>query len=454
MPTKAKKAVAKKAPAKKTATKKVASKKVAKPVDNNALAVETYKKSGGGWTTHAKMPVNTLAELAVAYTPGIAEPCRRIKVDPDLSYELTPRGNLVAVISDGTRVLGLGDIGMAGVPVMTGKSVLFKTFADVNALPLVLDTKDKEAFITTVKYLQKNFAGVNLEDIQSPKCYEIEERLKAICEIPIFHDDQHGTAIACLAAVTGALRLVKKKIATATIVVNGCGAAGSAIARLLVNMGAKNVLCVERWGILYKGMDAPLDFVQKQLSETTNPGMIKGDLTTAAKGADVLIGVSAPGIFTKDIMQTMAKNAIVFAMANPVPECYYHDAKEAGVRVAGTGRSDAPNQVNNVIVFPGVFRGAIAVRAKAITEEMKVAAVHAISNLLSDKDLRDDHVIVDAFDPRVAPAVAKAVAEVAMKTGMARVKVDPDKLYKDTMKRVKEYRAKNNAYAKAGPKKK
>lgn len=449
MATKATKAVAKKAPA-----KKVASKKAAKPVDNNALAVETYKKSGGGWTTHAKMPVNTLAELAVAYTPGIAEPCRRIKADPDLSYELTPRGNLVAVISDGTRVLGLGDIGMAGVPVMTGKSVLFKTFADVNALPLVLDTKDKEAFITTVKYLQKNFAGVNLEDIQSPKCYEIEERLKAICEIPIFHDDQHGTAIACLAAVTGALRLVKKKISTATIVVNGCGAAGSAIARLLVNMGAKNVLCVERFGILYKGMDAPLDFVQRQLSETTNPGLIKGDLEIAAKGADVLIGVSAPGVFTKEIMQSMAKDAIVFAMANPVPECYYKDAKEAGVRVAGTGRSDAPNQVNNVIVFPGVFRGAIAVRAKAITEEMKVAAVNAISGLLSDKDLRDDHVIVDAFDPRVAPAVAKAVAEVAMKTGMARVNIDADKLYKDTMKRVKEYRTKNNAYAKAGTKKK
>ncbi|MCQ2363368.1 MAG: NADP-dependent malic enzyme [Acidaminococcaceae bacterium] len=454
MATKATSAAAKKAPAKKTAAKKVVAKKAVKPVDNNALAVETYKKSGGGWTTHAKMPVNTLAELAVAYTPGIAEPCRRIKADPDLSYELTPRGNLVAVISDGTRVLGLGDIGMAGVPVMTGKSVLFKTFADVNALPLVLDTKDKEAFITTVKYLQKNFAGVNLEDIQSPKCYEIEERLKAICEIPIFHDDQHGTAIACLAAVTGALRLVKKNIATATIVVNGCGAAGSAIARLLVNMGAKNVLCVERFGILYKGMDAPLDFVQRQLSETTNPGLIKGDLEVAAKGADVLIGVSAPGVFTKDIMQSMAKNAIVFAMANPVPECYYQDAKEAGVRVAGTGRSDAPNQVNNVIVFPGVFRGAIAVRAKAITEEMKVAAVNAISGLLSDKDLRDDHVIVDAFDPRVAPAVAKAVAEVAMKTGMARVNIDADKLYKDTMRRVKEYRVKNNAYAKAGLKKK
>ncbi len=450
MAGKSEKTIAKKPDAK----KKVVAKKVAKPVDNNALAVETYKKSGGGWTTHAKMPVNTLAELAVAYTPGIAEPCRRIKADPDLSYELTPRGNLVAVISDGTRVLGLGDIGMAGVPVMTGKSVLFKTFADVNALPLVLDTKDKEAFITTVKYLQKNFAGVNLEDIQSPKCYEIEERLKAICEIPIFHDDQHGTAIACLAAVTGALRLVKKKISTATIVVNGCGAAGSAIARLLVNMGAKNVLCVERWGILYKGMDAPMDFVQKQLSETTNPGLIKGDLETAAKGADVLIGVSAPGVFTKEIMQSMAKDAIVFAMANPVPECYYQDAKDAGVRVAGTGRSDAPNQVNNVIVFPGVFRGAIAVRAKAITEEMKVAAVKAISDLLNDKDLRDDHVIVDAFDPRVAPAVARAVAKVAMETGMARVNVDPEKLYKDTMKRVKEYRLKNNAYAKAGLKKK
>lgn len=449
-----KKVAAKKAASKKTTLKKVVKKTVAKQVDNGELAVATYKKSTGGWTTHAKMPVNTLAELAVAYTPGIAEPCRRIQKDPDLSYELTPRGNLVAVISDGTRVLGLGDIGMAGVPVMTGKSVLFKTFADVNALPLVLDTKDKEAFITTVKYLQKNFAGVNLEDIQSPKCYEIEERLKQICEIPIFHDDQHGTAIACLAAVTGALRLVKKNIKTARIVVNGCGAAGSAIARLLVNLGAKNVLSLDRWGILYKGMDAPLDFVQKQISETTNPKKIKGGLAVAANGADVLIGVSAPGIFTKEIMQSMAKDAIVFAMANPVPECYYQDAKDAGVRVAGTGRSDAPNQVNNVIVFPGVFRGAIATRAKAITEDMKVAAVNAIADLINPKDLRDDYVIVDAFDPRVAPAVARAVAKVAMAKGLARVKVDPEELYKDTMKRVKEYRLKNNAYAAAGTRKK
>lgn len=448
MPTK--KTNAKKV-AKKTVVKKAAPKKV---VNQGALAIEAYRSTKGGWTTHAKMPVNTLAELAIAYTPGIAEPCKLIKENEDLSFDLTPRGNLVAVISDGTRVLGLGDIGMAGVPVMTGKSVLFKTFADVNALPLVLDTKDKEAFITTVKYLQKNFAGINLEDIQSPKCYEIEERLKQICDIPVFHDDQHGTAIACLAAVTGALRLVKKKMETARIVVNGCGAAGSAIARLLVNLGAKNVLCLDRWGILYKGMDAPLDFVQRKLSETTNPKKIKGGLAVAADGADVLIGVSAPGIFIKEIMQSMARDAIVFAMANPVPECYYQDAKDAGVRVAGTGRSDAPNQVNNVIVFPGVFRGAIATRAKAITEDMKVAAVKAIADLIAPKDLRDDYVIPDAFDPRVAPAVARAVAKVAMDKGLARVKVDPEQLYKDTMKRVKEYRMKNNAYAQAGKRKK
>lgn len=447
-----KKVAAKAAPEKKVVAKKAApAKKVVAKQTDKKPTVEVYRATKGGWTTHAKMPVNTLADLAVAYTPGIAEPCKLIKENEDLSFELTPRGNMVAVISDGTRVLGLGDIGAAaGIPVMTGKSILFKTFADVNAVPLLLDTKDKEAFITTVKYLQKNFAGVNLEDIQSPKCYEIEERLKQICDIPIFHDDQHGTAIACLAAVTGALRLVGKKMATAKIVVNGCGAAGSAIARLLVNLGAKNVLCIDRWGILYKGMDAPLDPVQKYLSEVTNKKLVKGGLAKAADGADVLIGVSAPGIFTKEIMQSMAKDAIVFAMANPVPECYYQDAKDAGVRVAGTGRSDAPNQVNNVIVFPGVFRGAIATRAKAITEDMKVAAVKAIADLIDPKDLRDDYVIPDAFDPRVAPAVAAAVAKVAIEKGLARVIVDPEKLRKETMQRVKEYRAKNNAYDAAG----
>lgn len=434
---------------KKTAKKKSVVKKVSPNV-----AVELYRKTSGGWTTHAKMPVNNLADLAVAYTPGIAEPCKLIKENEDLSFELTPRGNMIAIVSDGTRVLGLGDIGIAGLPVMTGKAVLFKTFADVNALPLVLDTKDKEAFITTVKYLQKNFAGINLEDIQSPKCYEIEDRLKQICDVPVFHDDQHGTAIACVSALLGALRLVKKDIKTAKIVVNGCGAAGSAIGRLLVNMGAKNVLMVEQVGILYKGMSAKLDYIQKHLSEVTNKNKVKGGLAVAANGADVLIGCSAPGIFTKEIMQSMAKDAIVFAMANPVPECYYQDAKDVGVRVAGTGRSDAPNQVNNVTVFPGVFRGAIATRAKAITEDMKVAAVYAIADLIAPKDLKDDYIVPDAFDERVAPSVACAVAKVAMEKGLARVQVDLKQLYKDTMKRVKEYRMKNNAYANAGTRKK
>lgn len=433
MATKKTTAAAKKAPAKKAPAKKAAAKKITAP--------ELYLKNAGIWSTHSKVAVKNRADLAVVYTPGIAEPCKIIKEDENKGFELTPRGNFVAVISDGTRVLGLGDIGAAaGTPVMTGKSILFKNFADIDAIPLLLDTKDKEAFIYCVKLLQKNFGGINLEDISSPKCYEIEDRLKEICEIPIFHDDQHGTAIACLSAVTGALRLVKKTLATAKFVVNGCGAAGSAIGRLLVNMGAKNVIMVDRWGCLYDGIPEKLDPVQAKLAKVTNKKKLKGGLKEAAKGADVLIGLSAPNVFTKEIMQSMAKDAIVFAMANPVPECTYADAKAAGVRVAGTGRSDAPNQVNNVTVFPGVFRGALDVRATKITEEMKVAAVKAIADLINPKDLRDDYVVPDAFDPRVAPAVAAAVAATAIKQGLARKIVDPEVVRKNTAARVAKYR--------------
>lgn len=400
-------------------------------------ALKLHMDNNGKIAVVSKVPIATRHDLAIAYTPGVAEPCKDIKEDKNLSFEYTCRGNMVAIITDGTRVLGLGDIGPeAAMPVMEGKAALFKTFGDVDAVPVCLDTKDPDEFIRTVKLLQPNYAGVNLEDISSPKCYEIEDKLKEICDIPVFHDDQHGTAIACLSAVLGALRFVKKDIATAKFVVNGCGAAGSAIGRLLVNMGAQHVIMVDRFGALYEGIDAKLDRIQSYLATVTNKEHKQGTLADVAKGADVMIGASAPNIFTKEIMQSMADKAIVFALANPVPETSYDAAKEAGVAVAGTGRSDRPNQVNNVTVFPGVFRGAIDVRARAITEEMKVAAVYAIADLIDEKDLREDYVVPDAFDPRVAPAVAAAVAKVAIEKGLARKIVDPEVVRANTAKRI------------------
>ena len=400
-------------------------------------ALKLHMDNNGKIAVVSKVPIATRHDLAIAYTPGVAEPCKDIKEDKNLSFEYTCRGNMVAIITDGTRVLGLGDIGPeAAMPVMEGKAALFKTFGDVDAVPVCLDTKDPDEFIRTVKLLQPNYAGVNLEDISSPKCYEIEDKLKEICDIPVFHDDQHGTAIACLSAVLGALRFVKKDIATAKFVVNGCGAAGSAIGRLLVKMGAQNVIMVDRFGALYEGIDAKLDRIQSYLATVTNKEHKQGTLADVAKGADVMIGASAPNVFTKEIMQSMADKAIVFALANPVPETSYDAAKEAGVAVAGTGRSDRPNQVNNVTVFPGVFRGAIDVRARAITEDMKVAAVYAIADLIDEKDLREDYVVPDAFDPRVAPAVAAAVAKVAIEKGLARKIVDPEVVRANTAKRI------------------
>lgn len=400
-------------------------------------ALKLHMDNNGKIAVVSKVPIATRHDLAIAYTPGVAEPCKDIKEDKNLSFEYTCRGNMVAIITDGTRVLGLGDIGPeAAMPVMEGKAALFKTFGDVDAVPVCLDTKDPDEFIRTVKLLQPNYAGVNLEDISSPKCYEIEDKLKEICDIPVFHDDQHGTAIACLSAVLGALRFVKKDIATAKFVVNGCGAAGSAIGRLLVNMGAQNVIMVDRFGALYEGIDAKLDRIQSYLATVTNKEHKQGTLADVAKGADVMIGASAPNVFTKEIMQSMADKAIVFALANPVPETSYDAVKEAGVAVAGTGRSDRPNQVNNVTVFPGVFRGAIDVRARAITEDMKVAAVYAIADLIDEKDLREDYVVPDAFDPRVAPAVAAAVAKVAIEKGLARKIVDPEVVRANTAKRI------------------
>ena len=391
-------------------------------IREEAIQLRVAKK--GLLSTVPKIELKDRHDLSIAYTPGVAEPCKDIKEDKNLAFEYTWRGNLVAIVTDGTRVLGLGDIGPdAAMPVMEGKAILFKTFGGVDAVPICLDTKDPEEFIKTVKYLQPSFAGINLEDISSPKCYEIENRLKAEMDIPVFHDDQHGTAIAALSALYGALRYVKKSIGEVKIVINGAGAAGTAIANLLLNAGAKNVIMVDSKGALYEGRSS-FDQVQQALVQKTNLDKIKGKLIDIIDGADVLIGVSAPGAFTKEIIQKMNSRSIVFGLANPVPEIFYDEAIAAGAEVAGTGRSDAPHQVNNVTVFPGVFRGAFAVRASQINEEMKVAAARAISDLVSDDELKADFIVVDAFDPRVAPAVAAAVAEVAMKTGVARVQRD------------------------------
>lgn len=408
----------------------------------NEESLKVHREHNGKLATIPKAKLEDAHDLSVLYTPGVAEPCRKIKDDKDLSFEYTCRGNMVAVVSDGTRVLGLGNIGPeAGIPVMEGKSVLYKVFADVDAIPVCLDTSDKDKFIETVRYLQPNFAGINLEDIESPKCYDIEDALIEKMDIPVFHDDQHGTAIACAAALLGALRLVKKDIADVKIVANGAGAAGTAIVRLLLNLGAKHITMINSKGAMYEGMDmSRINRVQAELLKETNLEKKQGSLADIAKGADVILGVSKPGVFTADIIKNMNKDAIVLAMANPDPETSYADAKAAGARVVGTGRSDAPNQVNNVLVFPGLFRGAIDVRARKINDEMKKAAVYAIANLIPDEELREDYVIPGAFDPNVAPAVAAAVAKAAMDTGVARIKVDPEDVRKETLERTKKLR--------------
>ena len=406
-------------------------------MDYNKAALEMHEAHHGKVGIVSKVDVRSRDDLATAYTPGVAEPCRKIAAQPGDVYRYTFKGNMVAVVSNGTAVLGLGNIGPeAALPVMEGKAVLFKQFGGVDAFPVCIDAPDAASVIAACRAIAPTFGGINLEDIKSPECFEIEQTLEKELDIPVFHDDQHGTAIACLSAVMGALRYVKKDIKDVKVVVNGCGAAGSAIGRLFVSMGFPNVIMVERVGALYKGIDAKLDKIQRYLSEVTNPNMEKGTLAEVAKGADILVGVSGPNLFTKEIIGSMADKAIVFGLANPVPETSYDAAIAAGAAVAGTGRSDSPNQVNNVTVFPGVFRGAIDVRARAINEEMKVAAVYAIANLIDEKDLRADYVVPDAFDPRVAPAVAAAVAKAAMETGVARVKVDPEVVRANALKRI------------------
>ncbi|WP_455017332.1 NAD(P)-dependent malic enzyme [Oribacterium sinus] len=365
--------------------------------------------------------VDSKEALSLAYTPGVAEPCLVIQKDVEKSYELTRRWNTVAVVTDGTAVLGLGDIGPeAGMPVMEGKCVLFKAFGDVDAIPLCVRTKDVEEIVKTVSLLAGSFGGVNLEDISAPRCFEIEKRLKEVCDIPIFHDDQHGTAVVTLAGLINALKLTGKKIEEVKIVTSGAGAAGIAIIKLLISMGAKNVIMTDREGAIYKGREN-LNPIKMEMAEITNLSMEKGSLSDVIKNADVFIGVSAPGTLNKDMVKSMAEKPIIFACANPIPEIFPEDAKEAGAAVVSTGRSDFPNQINNVLCFPGIFRGALDVRAKDINDEMKVAAAYAIAELVSDQELNAEYILPAAFDERVKDAVAKAVSEAAKKSGVARV---------------------------------
>ena len=387
-------------------------------------SLKLHAKLNGKLDVVSKVKLENKEDLSLAYTPGVAEPCLAINKDYDKSFELTGRGNLVAVITDGTAVLGLGDIGPeAGMPVMEGKCVLFKTFGGVNAIPLCIRSKDVDEIVKTVKLLAGSFGGVNLEDISAPRCFEIEKRLKEDPEvdIPIFHDDQHGTAIVCVAATINALKLVGKKWEDVNIVFSGAGAAGEAIAQLMLKMGAKDVVMCDRTGIIYKGRTERMNPEKERIAEMTNKSCKKGTLKDAIVGADIFVGVSSPGVLTQDMVKTMAKDPIVMAMANPVPEIMPEEAKAAGAAVVGTGRSDYPNQINNVLAFPGLFRGALDCRARDINDEMNMAAAYAIAGLISDKELSPDYIIPAPFDKRVAPAVAAAVKEAAIRTGVNRI---------------------------------
>ena len=384
-------------------------------------SLKRHAKWGGKIEVISKVPCKTREDLSLAYTPGVAQPCLEIQKDINKSYELTRRHNLCAVITDGTAVLGLGDIGPeAGMPVMEGKCALFKAFADVDAFPLCVKTHDVDEFVNAVYLMSGSFGGINLEDISAPRCFEIEEKLKAKCDIPIFHDDQHGTAIITLAGLTNALKVVGKKKEDVKIVTSGAGAAAIAIVKLLLSAGFKNVVMTDRSGAIYEGREG-LNWIKKEMAQVTNLNKEKGQLKDVIVGADVFIGVSAPGTLTTEMVKTMAPDSIVFACANPVPEIFPDDAKAGGAKVISTGRSDYPNQINNVLAFPGIFRGTFDVRASDITEGMKVAAAEALANLISEDELSAEYIIPAAFDERVGPAVAKAVAEAARKDGVARI---------------------------------
>ena len=380
-------------------------------MDLKEKALAMHKEWNGKLETIAKSKVNSREDLAIAYTPGVAEPCKFIAEDKEAAYTYTMKANTVAVISDGSAVLGLGNIGpYAAMPVMEGKCVLFKEFGDVNAVPICLDTQDTEEIIATIKNIAPAFGGINLEDISAPRCFEIEERLKAMLDIPVFHDDQHGTAIVVLAGIINGLRVTGKKKEDCKVVVNGAGSAGVAITKLLLNYGFPHITMCDKTGMLCKGMEG-LNWMQEKMVEVTNLEHKTGTLADALKGADIFVGVSAPGIVSQEMVASMNKDSILFAMANPVPEIMPDLAKAAGARVVGTGRSDFPNQVNNVLIFPGIFRGALEGRATAITEEMKLAAANAIAALVDDSELSDENILPAAFDPRVADAVSKAVKE-------------------------------------------
>lgn len=384
-------------------------------------SLRLHREWKGKINVESRVPVSTKDDLSLAYTPGVAAPCLEIEKNEEESYNLTRRGNLCAVITDGSAVLGLGDIGpVAGMPVMEGKCVLFKSFGDVDAFPLCISTKDVDEFVNTVCLISGSFGGINLEDISAPRCFEIEEKLKERCDIPIFHDDQHGTAIITLAGLTNALKVVGKKKEDVKVVTSGSGAAGIAIIKLLISAGFKNIVMTDRQGAIYKGRDG-LNNIKAQMAEITNVNCEKGSLKDVLAGADIFIGVSAPNTVTTEMVKTMNKDAIIFACANPVPEIFPDDAKAGGAAVIATGRSDFPNQINNVLAFPGVFRGTFDVRASEINEEMKMAAAEALANLVPADKLSADYIIPEAFDEKVGPAVAEAVANAAKRTGVARI---------------------------------
>ncbi|MBQ7260121.1 MAG: NAD-dependent malic enzyme [Lachnospiraceae bacterium] len=390
-------------------------------MDYSRLSLEKHEVWKGKIEISCRASVDSSEALSVAYTPGVAAPCLDIRDNKDRSFDLTRRWNTVAVVTDGTAVLGLGDIGPeAGMPVMEGKCVLFKAFGDVDAIPLCIRSKDVDEIVNTVRLLAGSFGGVNLEDISAPRCFEIEKRLKECCDIPIFHDDQHGTAVITLAGLMNALKVTGKKLEDVKIVTSGAGAAGIAIIKLLMAMGLKNVIMTDRQGAIWEGRDG-LNPVKEEMARITNFGREKGSLSDVIKGADVFIGVSAPGTLTGDMIRTMAKDPIVFACANPTPEIFPDEAKAAGAAVVSTGRSDYPNQVNNVLCFPGIFRGALDVRASDINDEMKIASAKALAALIPDEELSPDNILPKAFDPRVRDAVASAAAQAAIESGVARI---------------------------------
>ena len=390
-------------------------------MDYGKIALQKHAEWKGKIEVTARAAVDSAEALSIAYTPGVATPCLEIQKNPELSYELTRRWNTVAVVTDGTAVLGLGDIGPeAGMPVMEGKCVLFKAFGDVDAFPLCIRTHDVDEIVRTVSLLAGSFGGINLEDIAAPRCFEIEKKLKECCDIPILHDDQHGTAVITLAGLMNALKVVGKKIEDVKIVTSGAGAAGIAIIKLLMAMGLKNVIMTDRKGAIYEGRDG-LNPVKEEMAKITNFGHEAGTLADVIKGADVFIGVSAPGTLTQDMVRSMAKDPIIFACANPTPEIFPDEAKAAGAAVVSTGRSDFPNQINNVLCFPGIFRGALDVRASDINDAMKIASAKALAGLVSDDELCADYILPKAFDPRVKDAVAKAAAQAARESGVARI---------------------------------